>query len=43
MCRGDWKTHGPHTGGFYSCNKYDTSDAKKQDDEAAKFKAESDR
>lgn len=19
MCRGDWKTHGSHTGGFYSC------------------------
>ncbi|BFU21290.1 zinc finger protein, putative [Entamoeba histolytica HM-1:IMSS-B] len=22
MCRGDWKTHGEKTGGFYSCNIY---------------------
>lgn len=43
MCRGDWKTHGQHTGGFYSCNKYDVSDAKKVDDEASRVKAESDR
>eukprot|EP01111_Echinosteliopsis_oligospora_P011267 TRINITY_DN3678_c0_g1_i1.p1 TRINITY_DN3678_c0_g1~~TRINITY_DN3678_c0_g1_i1.p1 ORF type:complete len:498 (-),score=101.71 TRINITY_DN3678_c0_g1_i1:272-1765(-) len=43
MCRGDWKTHGQHTGGFYSCNKYDASDAKKNDDDAARVKAESDR
>lgn len=43
MCRGDWKTHGQHTGGFYSCNKYDSSDAKKVDDEASRAKAESDR
>ncbi len=43
MCRGDWKTHGQHTGGFYSCNKYDTSDAKKVDDEATRLKNESDR
>lgn len=33
MCRGDWKTHGEHTGGFYSCNKYDNSSAKELDDE----------
>lgn len=32
MCRGDWKTHGAHTGGFYSCNKYKESEAKKIDD-----------
>lgn len=43
MCRGDWKTHGQHTGGFYSCNKYDSSDAKKVDDEASRLKADSDR
>jgi len=43
MCRGDWKTHGQHTGGFYSCNKYDVSDAKKVDDEASRVKADSDR
>lgn len=43
MCRGDWKTHGQHTGGFYSCNKYEASDAKKVDDDATTLKAESDR
>lgn len=37
MCRGDWATHGPHTGGFYSCNKYETSEAKAEDDEARKY------
>jgi len=43
MCRGDWKTHGQHTGGFYSCNKYEASDAKRVDDEASRVKADSDR
>jgi ariadne-1 len=43
MCRGDWKSHGEHTGGFYSCNKYDTSQAKSLDDEAARLKQEADR
>lgn len=37
MCRGDWTTHGAHTGGFYSCNKYETSEAKVEDDEARKY------
>ena len=37
MCRGDWKTHGSHTGGFYSCNKYEASDAKKIDDWATGY------
>lgn len=36
MCRGDWKSHGEHTGGFYSCNKYDNSAAKDLDDEVRK-------
>lgn len=39
MCRGDWKTHGSHTGGFYSCNKYEKSEGKKKDEEAESFKA----
>eukprot|EP00727_Mastigamoeba_balamuthi_P007062 m51a1_g2977 hypothetical protein (557) ;mRNA; r:712891-715092 len=43
MCRGDWKTHGSHTGGFYSCNKYDSSDAKKLDDWANKYLEDSKR
>lgn len=37
MCRGDWATHGPKTGGFYSCNRYDSSEAKKLDDAAQTF------
>eukprot|EP01090_Pellita_catalonica_P007137 TRINITY_DN1774_c0_g1_i2.p1 TRINITY_DN1774_c0_g1~~TRINITY_DN1774_c0_g1_i2.p1 ORF type:complete len:494 (+),score=71.60 TRINITY_DN1774_c0_g1_i2:555-2036(+) len=43
MCRGDWSSHGEHTGGFYSCNKYDSSSAKQMDDEASKLKQEADR
>ncbi|KAL6048805.1 RBR-type E3 ubiquitin transferase, variant 2 [Balamuthia mandrillaris] len=43
MCRGDWKTHGEHTGGYYSCNRYDVSEAKKIDSEADRLKAEADR
>jgi len=23
LCRGPWSQHGSHTGGYYSCNKYD--------------------
>jgi len=37
MCRGDWATHGQHTGGFYSCNRYEKSEAKKIDDWAADY------
>lgn len=37
MCRGDWALHGPHTGGFYSCNKYEESEAKVIDDKAQQF------
>jgi len=37
MCRGDWTTHGPHTGGFYSCNKYDESEAKVIDNQAQQY------
>jgi len=33
MCRGDWSSHGVHTGGFYSCNKYDLSEAKAVDEQ----------
>jgi ariadne-1 len=42
MCRADWKSHGEHTGGYYSCNKYEQSDGKKRDDEAAVLKARAD-
>eukprot|EP00026_Physarum_polycephalum_P004933 Phypoly_transcript_04959.p1 GENE.Phypoly_transcript_04959~~Phypoly_transcript_04959.p1 ORF type:complete len:625 (-),score=55.40 Phypoly_transcript_04959:55-1929(-) len=37
MCRKDWASHGPHTGGFYSCNKYEESEAKVIDDQAQEF------
>ena len=43
MCRGDWKTHGQHTGGFYSCNKYDKSEGKKKDDEAVNLRSAAER
>lgn len=37
MCRGDWSSHGAHTGGFYSCNKYDGSEAKMTDEEGYQY------
>eukprot|EP01123_Difflugia_compressa_P006290 TRINITY_DN18475_c0_g1_i1.p1 TRINITY_DN18475_c0_g1~~TRINITY_DN18475_c0_g1_i1.p1 ORF type:complete len:513 (+),score=84.60 TRINITY_DN18475_c0_g1_i1:22-1560(+) len=43
LCRGDWKEHGSHTGGYYSCNKYDASGAKEEDDNASKTKSELER
>jgi len=43
LCRGPWSEHGQATGGFYSCNKYDKSAAKKQDEAAALEKRELDR
>ena len=30
LCRGPWSEHGSHTGGYYACNKYDTSDEKNE-------------
>jgi len=39
MCRGDWKTHGSHTGGYFSCNIYDNStELKAVDDESTRVK-----
>jgi len=43
MCRGDWKTHGQHTGGFFSCNRYATSEAKKLDEWADQYKKSNER
>jgi len=40
LCRGNWADHGTHTGGYYSCNKYDTSEAKQQDLTAEDVKTE---
>ena len=42
LCRGPWSEHSAKTGGFYACNKYDKSKAKKIDDEASKVKEELD-
>jgi hypothetical protein len=40
LCRGDWSEHGRHTGGYYNCNKYEKSDAKKDDDSSLDIKTE---
>jgi len=40
LCRGDWKEHGSHTGGYYNCNKYEQSNAKKEDEDATNIKTE---
>eukprot|EP01125_Pyxidicula_operculata_P012799 TRINITY_DN4210_c0_g2_i1.p2 TRINITY_DN4210_c0_g2~~TRINITY_DN4210_c0_g2_i1.p2 ORF type:complete len:515 (+),score=125.77 TRINITY_DN4210_c0_g2_i1:1636-3180(+) len=40
LCRGDWKQHGADTGGYYACNKYDSSTAKEDDTQAAQLKTE---
>jgi len=31
LCRGPWTEHGSETGGYYSCNKYDNSLYKMED------------
>jgi len=40
LCRGPWSEHGSATGGYYQCNKYDASEAKKDDEKAADVKTE---
>jgi len=40
LCRGPWSEHGSATGGYYSCNKYENSAAKKEDEKAAETKKE---
>mmetsp|Transcript_42957 Transcript_42957/g.108434 ORF Transcript_42957/g.108434 Transcript_42957/m.108434 type:complete len:526 (-) Transcript_42957:588-2165(-) len=40
LCREPWSTHGSHTGGYYACNKYDSSTAKKEDDSATSAKTD---
>lgn len=42
MCRGPWSEHGSATGGYYSCNRYDKSAAKKEDMAAEKAKSDLD-
>lgn len=40
LCRGPWSEHGSETGGYYQCNKYSESDAKKEDENAVDVKTE---
>jgi len=40
LCRGPWSEHGSATGGYYSCNKYEKSAAKKEDEKAEKTRGE---
>lgn len=40
LCRGPWSEHGSATGGYYQCNKYDASEAKKEDQKAVDVKTE---
>jgi len=42
LCRGNWSDHGTHTGGYYNCNKYENSTAKKEDMSAEDVKTELD-
>ena len=43
LCRGPWKDHGTSTGGFYKCNRYESSKAAKEDAKASKVKESHDR
>jgi len=38
LCRGPWSEHGSATGGYYACNKYEKSAAKKEDEKAEQTK-----
>jgi len=40
LCRGPWTEHGSATGGYYQCNKYDVSEARKEDEKANDVKTE---
>jgi len=40
LCRGNWSDHGSSTGGYYSCNKYDISLYKLEDESNEKVKQE---
>lgn len=42
LCRGPWSEHGSETGGYYACNKYDSSTAKQEDETVATIKTELD-
>lgn len=40
LCRGPWTEHGSATGGYYSCNKYEKSTIKDEDEKAEYAKTE---
>eukprot|EP01091_Cochliopodium_minus_P019664 TRINITY_DN8345_c0_g1_i1.p1 TRINITY_DN8345_c0_g1~~TRINITY_DN8345_c0_g1_i1.p1 ORF type:complete len:668 (+),score=214.72 TRINITY_DN8345_c0_g1_i1:353-2356(+) len=40
VCRGDWKSHGSNTGGYFSCNVYKGSSGEKKDQEAKVYEGE---
>jgi len=42
LCRGTWADHGSETGGYYACNRYDNSEAKKLDEANEIYKTELD-
>ncbi|KAL7553867.1 hypothetical protein ACHAWF_017206 [Thalassiosira exigua] len=43
ICMGDWAQHGANTGGYYKCNKFDSSADGDDQSDAAKAKRELDR
>jgi len=42
ICMGDWNDHGANTGGYYKCNKYDTSDGGGEADQSESARAKRD-
>jgi ariadne-1 len=40
LCRGPWTEHGSSTGGYYACNKYESSEAKNDDMKVIDVKTE---
>jgi len=40
LCRGPWTEHGSNTGGYYACNKYESSEAKNDDMKVQDVKTE---
>jgi len=40
LCKGEWKSHGEATGGFYSCNKFDKKKADQEEADIKNLKSE---
>lgn len=43
LCRGPWSEHGSETGGYYKCNRYESSNARETDIQAEAIKSSHDR